>query len=175
MSNNAEDVNYSMLKVLGLDLDSELSHVNIDALCNKLSRVFYLFKRLASDLPEHFVKQALLAFYQSHVTYGTCLWGHCNMFKRSFSSRRKLWEYLVVLTIWTTADICLPTLQSWQSSMYKLFSVSKNEWDSRRSQWNGNWVHHKQWCAVTPPEIVVNSLSPGVGLTRHQNVTLLQT
>lgn len=65
------------VKLLGFVLDPQLcwsDHVN--SLCTRLSRVIFLLRRLKADMPLEFVKLAFHAFFQSHILYGTRLWGH---------------------------------------------------------------------------------------------------
>lgn len=67
------------VKLLGFTLDAKLSwEAHTEQLCVKLSRVVYLLRRLVGDLPNSSVRQAFFAFFQSHVSYGTILWGHCS-------------------------------------------------------------------------------------------------
>lgn len=72
-------VKTSSVKLLGFTIDSLLKwDDHIDSLCTKLSRVIYLLRKLKSELPGQYLRAAYFAFFHSHLTYGTKLWGHAS-------------------------------------------------------------------------------------------------
>lgn len=81
---------YDSVKLLGFVLDRTLVwDDHVDHTCKKLSRVIYLLRRLASELPRNYLRQAFFAFFQSHVSYGIRLWGHATSVGRILLLQKK--------------------------------------------------------------------------------------
>jgi len=67
------------IKFLGIILDSKLIWAaHVDYIVKKLSRVFYLLKRLKDCVDRDFIKIAYFGFFQSLLRYGLILWGNCS-------------------------------------------------------------------------------------------------
>lgn len=78
------------VKLLGFNLDSELCWSDhLVALCTKLSRVLFLLRRLKAEMPSEFVRLAYFAFFQSHLLYGTRLWGHSSRVQMVLQLQKK--------------------------------------------------------------------------------------
>lgn len=86
----SNDSKMSPVKLLGFTLDSILSWSDhVDHLTVKLSRVLFLLRRLKRDMPDTFVKFAFFAFFQSHIIYGTRLWGHSSKVRNVLLAQKK--------------------------------------------------------------------------------------
>jgi ribonuclease P/MRP protein subunit RPP40 len=65
------------VRLLGFTLDGRLSwQFHIDDVCEKLSRVIFLLRRLNSSLSESYLITFYHSLFHSHLIYGILLWGH---------------------------------------------------------------------------------------------------
>lgn len=49
------------------------------SICYKLSRVIYLERKLATELPNDILRHTYFVFFEIHVCYGIRLWCHAAM------------------------------------------------------------------------------------------------
>jgi len=134
----------ALVKLLGFTLDPQLNWKNhIELLCSKLSRVIFLLRRLKVDMPQQFVRLAFFAFFQSHIQYGTRLWGHSPAVQKVLLLQKKA---VRVLCGAGQLEHCRPLLvQEGIMSVYNVYiyqcllEVKKNEGDLL---FNSNVHHH---------------------------------
>jgi len=66
----------SKFKSLGITLDSNLNwNEHVKELCNKLSRVNGVLRKLKNFLPSHVLLTIYNSLFQSHLSYGVTCWG----------------------------------------------------------------------------------------------------
>jgi len=71
-----ENIVPTSAKLLGITLDSKLTWgPHVATVCNKLSRVLFLLRRLKDCVSLDYLRTAYLAFFQGVVLYGLKLWG----------------------------------------------------------------------------------------------------
>jgi hypothetical protein len=65
------------VKLLGVHIDQKLCwNIQIEHLCNKLSRVIFLLYKLRHSVSCTLMLYSYYAFFHSHLTYGILLWGN---------------------------------------------------------------------------------------------------
>lgn len=70
---------YKSVKLLGFFIDNRLDwKFHVGSVCKKVSRVSFLMWKLREFVSNDYLRVAYFAFFQSHISYGIVLWGHCH-------------------------------------------------------------------------------------------------
>lgn len=123
-----------VVKLLGFNLDQKLtweSHVN--SMCTRLSRVVFLLGRLYWYVPSSYLRNAYYAFANSHLEYGTLLWGHASSVPRLLTVQKRL-----IRTISGAGNIdhCKPLFKNWKIMtiinlyIFKALTATKQNFNS---------------------------------------------
>jgi hypothetical protein len=89
--NFANKNSVNSVKLLGIYLDQSVTwNKHIDFVINKLSKSYYIIRKLKSNISSEFLKMSYFALFHSHITYGILLWGSAPRCRQIFLWQKKV-------------------------------------------------------------------------------------
>ncbi|XP_039282955.1 uncharacterized protein LOC120348769 [Nilaparvata lugens] len=113
------------VKLLGFMIDATLSrdqHINM--ICNRLSKVTYLMRKLRSIVPRNYLVTAYHALFHSNINFGIVLWGHAGCCERILLLQKKV---IRIITFSPYLEHCRPLFKElWILAVFSQYLLSSD-------------------------------------------------